>query len=379
MNVEKGLFMRHPLWLVDSTLFLLFIIAAGFAFFSQQKLPRRVKLEPESVHTTEKKSPAPLVLSHIYENDLFNTYHKVVAPPVMPDYEQKMPQPPTQSPVTIPAEPKQPFLTPLEVKLKGVITIDDESNNIAIIADGKSSEQKNYRVGDMIEDARLIRVLSNRAILIRSNGQQETIYLNKKDIESDPASTEERDHWMHVVKKINNKEFLLDPETFTLITKNIAQLIDLLDLTTVYKKGKSIGCRIGNILHDSLGSAMGLEPYDIITHINDQPVFTTDERYTVYQELLKKSFGDIIKIELVRDNSPSTYTYKLYDLKDPIEDSLHELEKIEASQGIHTGPTPQEVEEERLKLLKDTYKFAPTLQDIKIQQKMAMTKQGKRG
>lgn len=380
MNVEKGLVMRHSLWLVNSVLLLLFFAATLFAFFSQQKLPRRIKLETDAHPTqhTEQAVQEPIVIAHIYENDLFDTYHKVIAPPVMPNYEPTMPQPPTQSPVTIPAEPHQPFLPPLNVKLRGVVTIDDESNNIAMIADATSSEQKNYRVGDMVEDARLIRILPNRAILIRSNGQQETLYLNEKDIKENPALTEERAHWVHVVKKVNDTTFLLDPETFSTITKNIAQLIDMLDVTTVYKKGESVGCRIGNINHDSLGSAMGFEPFDIVTHIDKQPILNTEQRYAVYQKLAKATFGKTIEIEIIRDNKTITHSYKFYDLQDPLDESLHKLEKLEALQGIHTGPTPAEIEEERLKLLQDTYKFAPTVQDMKIQQKMTMAKQGKR-
>ncbi len=378
MNVEKEQYMRHPLWLVDSTFLLLFVAAIGFAFFSRQKLPRRIKLEKDVHHATQKKATGPVDITQIYENDLFNTYHKIIHPPVQPDYTQTMPQPPTQTAVTIPAEPRQPFLPPLEIALKGVATIDDESNNIAIIADSKSNEQKNYKVGDMIQDARLIRVLSNRAILIRSNGQQETLYLNEKDVENDPAFAEERDHWTHLVKKIGDNDFLLDPETLILVSRNLAQFIDILDLTTVYKKGESMGCRVGNITHDSLGSAMGLEPYDIITHIDAISTLETEDRYKAYQELIKKTFGDTVTVNLTRNNSPLTIHYKLYDLKDPLDESLQELEKADKLAGIEIGPSAEVIEEERINLLKEKYKFAPTTQDIKIHQKMAMLNQGKR-
>jgi type II secretory pathway component PulC len=378
MNVEKELYMRHPLWLVDSTFLILFLAATAFAFFSLQKLPRRIKLESEASHTTEKKTVVPVDIAQIYENDLFNTYHKITPPPVQPNYTHAMPQPPTQTTVTIPAEPKQPFLAPLEIKLKGVATIDDDSDNIAMIADSKSTSQKNYKVGDMIEDARIIRILSNRAILIRSNGQQETLYLNEKDVETDPAFAEERDNWMHVVKKVGDEQFLLDPETLVLVSRNIAQFIDILDLTTVYKKGKSMGCRIGNITHDSLGSAMGLEPYDIVTHIDTVPTVNTEQRYKAYQEIIKKTFGNAVTIQLTRNGTPTTINYKLYDLKDPLDESLQELEKADKLAGIQIGPSAEVVEEERIKLLREKYKFAPTTQDIKVHQKMAMLQKGKR-
>lgn len=369
--------MRHPLWLVDSTCLVLFFASIMFVIFSQQKLPKRVKLEPTSGYATPKLEPATIDISQIYQNDLFNTYHKATTPLVQPDYTPTMPTPPMQSMPTIPAETRQPFLPPLNIKLRGVITLDDESNNSAMIADGQSNEQKNYKVGDLIQDARIIRILSNRIILIRSNGQQETLYLNERDIETDPAYTEARNNWIHVAKRISDDHYLLDPEAFAQIVRSMAQCIDIFDMTTVYEKGASIGCRIGNITHDSLPVALGLEPYDIITHIDSEPVLTTQERYAVYQKVIKKQFDDTLSVSLIRDNEKMTFTYKLIDLKDPLKGSLDELESTLTKTGILTGPTLEEIEQERIKLLQEKYKFAPTVQDIKIQQKMAMLKEGK--
>lgn len=371
--------MRHPLWLVDSTFLVLFFASIVFVLFSQQKVPKRVKLEPTIGHAIPKPEPIAIDISQIYQNDLFNTYHKMATPIVQPDYAPTMPTPPSQSIADVPADPRQPFLPPLQVKLRGVITLDDESNNSAMIADGQSNEQKNYKVGDIIHDARIIRILPNRIILIRSNGQQETLYLNERDIELDPAYTEARDNWIHVAKRISDTHYLLDPEAFGQIVRSVAQCIDMFDMTTVYQKGESIGCRIGNVNHNSLPVAMGLEPYDIITHIDNMPVLTTQERYNAYQKVTKKQFDDTITVGLTREDERIDITYKLIDLKDPLKGSLDELEKIQEKTGIITGPTPEEIEQERITLLQQKYKFAPTVQDIKIQQKMAMLKEGKQG
>lgn len=371
--------MRHPLWLVDSSLLVLFLAALGFTFFSQQKLPARIKLDRKISGTFMPEKTSSISLNEIYENDLFNTYHKEAPPaPVQPDYTHPMPKPPTQTPVTIPAEPKQPFLAPLDIELKGVITLDDDSGNIAMINDPKTKKQKNYLPGDTIEDAQIVRIFSNRVIFVRSNGQQETLYLNEQDIKEDPAFSEEQAHWLHVVKKIDDDHYLLDPETFMQVSHTLAQFIDMLDLTTVYKEGKSIGCRVGTVAHNSLGVAMGLEQYDVITHIDGIPTTTTQERFDAYQKVIQKTFDQSVSVKIMRNNQDMVLSYKLYDLKDPLDESLHDLEKENALPEIHTGPTANEVEKERINLLRAKYKFAPTAQEIKIQQKMAMLKEGKR-
>jgi len=377
MIIQKELSMRHPLWLVDSTFLILFLAAAIFVFFSQQKLPKRITLQSETIKTASVKTAPSIDITQIYENDLFNTYQKTVQPISQPDYSHPMPQVPTQSTVSAPEQKNQPLLEPLNIKLKGVIVLNDASNNIAIIADTKSSEQKNYKVGDLIEDAQLIRILSNRIILIRSNGQQEVLYLNEKDIEKSPLVQSEKAHWATVVKKIHDELFLLDPEMFCLVVRNIAQLIDLLDLTTLYQSGKSIGCRVGNIMPDSLGAAMGIEPFDVVTLIDTLPVNETEQRHTVYQKLLEKKEGQTVVIELLRNNAPLTFTYQLHDLKDPFDDTLHAMQKTEKLEGITDQSYTQDIQEERLNLLREKYKFAPTAQEIKIQQKTTMLKEGK--
>lgn len=378
MNTEKELCMRHPLWLVNSSLLFLLVAVTGITFFWEIKTPRRVKLELKNSSHQSLSKPTPIDIKTIYENDLFNTYHKMVIAPVEPDYTIPMPTPPSQVMGQVPDEPKQSFLEPLDIKLQGVISLSDQSNNIAMILDKQTTEQANYKVGDMIKDARLIRVFSNHIILIRSNGQQEAIYLNEKDIENDPAYKEEQSNWIHVVKSIDDTRYLIDPETFVGVTKNLAQCIDILDLTTVYRQGKSIGCRIGNIENDSLGSAMGLKLQDIISHIDDLPITTQDERFKAYEYVLNKRFGDSIILTGTREEDTLTITYRLHDLKDPLDESLHELQKEETLPGVHEQIDAEDVLKQKENLLRNKYKFAPTLQDLQAQQRQAMLNQGKR-
>lgn len=366
--------MKHPLWLVNATLLVIFLAALGFVFFSGEKLPKRISLQPESSHPQTTKPSLAINIEQIYENDLFNTYHKTFTAPVQPSYAQPMPQPPTPMTVHVEEEPKQPFLPPLDITLKGIMSVDDNSNNQAIIADNKSNTEKNYRAGDTIEDAQLIRIFYNRIVLIRSNGQQETLYINEKDVETDPAYLETQENWSHIAKKIGENHYLLDPESLAELTQNLAQFIDILDLTTVYKEGRSIGCRVGKIPHNSLGAAMGLEPFDIITKINGMPVTSTDERYAAYKDLITKDFGDEINILTLRNETETKITYSLHDLKDPLDSSLAEVKKLEALPGIHSGPTEEDLEEEKINLLREKYKFAPTRQDIKVREKISMLK-----
>lgn len=364
--------MRHPLWLVNGILLVLLSAAFVFVVLSGQRVPQKISLTSSSASVAQKKISRSVDLEQIYENDLFDTYTKNFPAPIEQNYTQAMPQPPTHKEVSVPEEPKQPFLAPIDITLKGILYVDDNSNDCAIIADNKTHLETSYKVGEKIEDAQLARIFSNRIILIRSNGQQETLYVNDADIEKDPAFIEAEHQWSHIIKRVTDEKYLLDHEAFGSICKNLARFIDMFDLTTVYKDNKSIGCKVGKISSNSLGQAMGIESYDIITKINELSVDTTDKRYDLYQQLLMKNYGDEIILKIMQDNEEKVLTYTLYDLSNPLDESLEVLQKTDSLSGIHTGPSTEEVEQEHLEMLKGAYKFAPTQQELKIKEKMNM-------
>ena len=192
--------MIRPLWLVNSTLFIALFFALLFVLFSVQKIPKRMSLDvglPEKQTLLAMKS---IDIATIYENDLFNTYRKVYEQVVQPTYTVPMPSAPQQVAVRIPAEVKQVFLPPLDLKLKGVAVVSDGTNNLAIIAESQTNEQKMYKVNDSIHDARLIKIFPNRVILLRSNGQQEVLYLNQKEIEEYSFIKEEKSKTLPVLQ-----------------------------------------------------------------------------------------------------------------------------------------------------------------------------------
>lgn len=278
-----------------------------------------------------------------------------------------MPEPPTPKPVKVPLALPAKFLEPLQITLKGVITLSDEVDNVAIIQDSKTSATKNYRVGDKIEDAQLIRILSNKIILVRSNGQQETLYVNQYDAELD-QQLHWRSNWSSVVQKKGENNYLIDPHAFIQSVPNLAELIDKLNLITVYKKGKSIGCRVGILQPKSIGLALGLQPGDVIESINNIPATTTDSRFDIYQKIIAMDLGDTVEVSLIRNQEELVISYTLYQLEEP---SLLQVPIV-----IGKEKSAHELEAEKIELLRQQQQFAPTLEQLRMQQKRDMVNYG---
>lgn len=369
--------MRYPFWILNSTLLTLLLMASLFIVFTQQALPIKnniskakkvVAAAPLRPHVFEGSVAA------IYENDLFGTYYEKTSSPTTPNYQDAvLPQPPSKSNAPIPSEPTIPFLPPLKVTLKGIMVVSDESDNRAIIADNQTQKEENYKVGDSVEDAQIIRILGNKVILVRSNGQIETLYLNEKDVTSDPQYAATNRDWDTIIKNTRPHYYVVDPHSFVQVVRTVAQFIDMLDLTTVYHKGQSVGCRVGQASHESLGQSLGFEQNDIIISMVGMPTTNTTDRLAIYEKLVQHPFGQPFTVKIERNNQPITLTYEFGSF---MHEDYEEQEIEKEYPGILQGPTPEEIEQEKIKILKEKYKFAKTTQDILVEQQKKMIEEG---
>lgn len=360
--------MKHPFWIANSILLSLLLLVLLCIYLMKAPLPERTEIEPtelEPQKTTEVSTH--VYIEKIYEHDLFGTYQeKAVSPTERP--LPVIPEPPKPQVAIVPPVPTPQFIDPLDIKLKGILVVSSqEEKNRAIIAlnhDKKEIAEKTYKVGDAVEDAQLIRIFSNKIILLRSNGQQEVLYLREQDAQLDPAYASIAS-WADAIQEVRRDQFMINTAEFLLRIKNLAQFIDLLGLTTAYKDGRSVGCRVGDIEEKSFGSYLGLKKGDLITTINAIPTNTTDNRLKIYKEIIATPDEGVIKVILIRNNEEHDLLFTV-QLKKP---SKRDAEKLALFK--------QEEEANKLKLLEQKHTLAPTMQEIRTHEKELMQKQGK--
>lgn len=307
--------MKQQVWILNSSLLILFFMSQLFLFMMQRAIPRRISIVPGKIEIIEDKKIAQVDIAKIYQQDLFGTYQ----PPVRPvdrNFEEMiapMPTPPKIIIPDVPVEKAPTFFAPLDVVLKGVIFVkDDPTSCLGIIQSKKTKEESNYRVGDLIEDAQILKILSNRIIIIRSNGQQETLYLREEDAVSD-FNIQSKSIPQSLVEKISDDTYKVNIDEFSKRVSNLGQFINLLDITTVYKQGKSFGCKVGKLEKDSLGSMLGFMVDDIIVKVDDFFVDDLPNRLRLYDHVVQKHTGDQIEVVVYRGLDVLTLSYGLVD------------------------------------------------------------------
>ncbi|MFC1845707.1 type II secretion system protein N [Candidatus Dependentiae bacterium] len=358
--------MRYPLWVLNSTLFAMVICALLFIAFSQEELPEREEIEPEVAAAPMQEGLATINLKKIYENDFFGTYERVVVAPEEPKFTIPLPEPPSRVPVEVPVKPKPKFLDPLDITLKGIMSVSDGAKNKAIIADNKTEREAIYKVGDKVADAQLIRIFKNKVIFVRANGQQEVFYLRPEDAKSDPTYLVISD-WKPVVRKVTPNNYHIYLEEFSKRVKNLAQFIDILNLTTAYSKGMSVGCRIGSTEPKSLAHELGLKGGDVILTVNGIPATDTQSRLEVYKNITSASLNDVVTVRLQRANQSYTLRYKLADFA-----------IVKKPSGPGQPVTSHYIQKEQEKMLEKRFKFAPTVREIRKKERRNMLSRGKK-
>src|SRR5438477_1737366 len=248
----------------------------------------------------------------------------------------------------------------------GIIVVgSNDTKNRAIIREDKTKQEGTYKVGDIIQDSQLIRIFKNKIVLLRLNGQQEVLYLREQDAKTDTAYTQTH-QWEKIIKKTGENQYLVNPETFVESVNNLSQFIEMINTTTAYQKGKSVGLRIGQLNPQSLGIMLGLQKGDIIVSINNIPTETTEERLAIYKNITNLPAGHTITVKLLRKNREITLSYTLEDFI--------------KSDEIQLSPEKQQnayiTHKNMLDSRQQHYAFAPTINKIRTTDRQMILEKG---
>ena len=326
--------MKSPLWILNTMLALLLLIFLLILIFARPHKPARIQLAPTGRPVALQEHAPQIDPSLIYKNDLFATY-QIASTPTVAETEEKIaavPRPPTLKIAQPVQKPSPQFLAPLAVSLKGVMYSSNDQDNRAIIADNQSKKEALYKVGDSILDAEIIFIGNNKVIFIRSNGQQETLFVTQDDAQYDPLYRQ-KEPWGTIVKQTGDQEFTVYLEPFIARVQSLAQFIDMLDITTAFQKGKIIGCRAGKFPQNSVGPLLGLQQGDIVAAINGTPTTTTTNRVAIYQSLKDLHQNSVIAVEIIRQGQPITLRYM-------VTSSPQMQEQAEPEQPQEAAPAP---------------------------------------
>jgi type II secretory pathway component PulC len=324
--------MKSPLWIITSTFAIILMVLFAFILYSMKSFfvaPRGDLIKVNTIPEIGKKEETlPRDLSVIYEeHDLFGTYRPAVVSIKPVDSLPAIPTPPRRIPLTAKISQPIQFVKPLPLRISGIIGSNNEIKSQVSFVNTNTGNTESFKVGDKVLDAYILRILPKKVIVVRSNGQQETIYVYAQEAKSDTKKMLDTS-WSEVIQEQSEGTYLINPTAFSSHVHSLANLIEMLDLTTVSRSGKSLGVRIGNMKKTSIGFAAGFEPGDIITKILSRAPVSSAERAAIFNEIASLELGAQIPIEFMRNNSLYKNIFILFNLADPTATVEADEEKI---------------------------------------------------
>ena len=300
--------MRQPLWIINSALLALFFVCCYAVFLLQPKIPKAASLIPDHPIANQDTQQPQINLKTIYDHDLFKThiYNNQQEESITPSLD--LPLPPAYQEMASNSNNLPTFLEPLPITITGIMTFGNEAQNRAIIRDNRNQVERTYQVGNDLEDAQIVRILSNKVIIIRSNSQQETLFLREQDAILDLDLIEP--DWNELIKKNSEYSYQIKTKEFVAQIKNLGKLVDMLNIITAYKAGISTGIKIGSNTVSALVNYLGLQSGDIILSINDIALDQTTGRLAAYQLAIDPK-TTVLNLKIVRNLQEINLEYLL--------------------------------------------------------------------
>lgn len=180
--------------------------------------------------------------------------------------------------------------------LKGTIAVSD-TIGYAIVEEKNQSRQKLYRLGEMIGQAKLVRVTRNAAIL--EAGEKEYVMKIKGVVEGSITGPSARSGAGVAVSRQE-------------VTESLADLKSVMSQAVVrpyINGGAQQGFIISNIVPGSLYQKLGLQNGDIIMDVNNKKLTSADD---ILQLLNTMQAGGSVSVNLMRNGKNETINYSFH-------------------------------------------------------------------
>ncbi len=197
--------------------------------------------------------------------------------------------------------------TALNVRLKGTI-VSPHGFALAMIEDSSQRKEDLYIVGDKVQDAEILKILSNQVVLRRA-GKEETLTLFTEHGSQTPGRPSgpvpgggRPEGPRHAPAAVASGGTGTPPQQRN-VQQHVQGLMAQLRLKPHFQEGKPSGFVVGQIQSGSVFEAAGVKEGDIIVAINDEDVRTPNQLLKAYREVA----GDReLWLDIIRDGVEQT-------------------------------------------------------------------------
>lgn len=221
----------------------------------------------------------------------------------------------TQEPSPEPPEPEPPpEPAPLRLRLVGTISGPPELAR-AVIEDLGSRSQNMYRIGDIVQGARIKGIDRDRVVLDLA-GRETVLSLHMAtgdDAPSTPSpprrppSARAAPADPHAISEVARGHFEVEPEAF-LSSGGVAGLLRAVELRPHVVDGETKGLLVASMEEGSLAQLAGVRSGDVIQTVNGQFLNSLPK---AFQVMRKARTQETLDMEIMREGQGRTLSFKM--------------------------------------------------------------------
>lgn len=310
-----------PLWVLNFVLLCLHFFIFVFFVLSNHITDVTINWKSQDIKEIELLKSKSLDFDFIKKKDIFQTKQPIIEKKKIYSYQpvslvtvQSVPSLPLEIPITQNVANEKEMLPPLQIALHGTLITENPMNNKVFIENINNKQEKEYGIGDTIEDSQIIFINKNKVIFVRSNGQEESIFLNKNfKLEEEVGNNLP---WNNIIY-YNNEDntYYVDITLFKTKISSYSDLIHEIGLSTAFDKNYPIGCKIQKIYPNSLPDILHINTDDIIIKVNNININTPENRMLVLNQINDNENNNnilVLSLEVLNNKVARTIHLKCY-------------------------------------------------------------------
>jgi len=210
--------------------------------------------------------------------------------------------------------------------------VGSAEQSYALIEDLNTQGRRLYRIGEVVQEAKILEISRNRVVLDRHGHREELLKLENVEataptdettpevaLQSLPEKTQtdapatdapanEEEATATNIHKVGDNEWSMSRDELSRQFENLHQLLKEARLIPHFRNDQAAGFVVMRLARKSFLEQIGLRNGDILTGINGQKLNTLEEALQAYQALLNES---VLQLEIERNQRKELFTYEI--------------------------------------------------------------------
>ncbi len=180
----------------------------------------------------------------------------------------------------------------------------------ALILKKSSNEERVFRLGDSVFDMGSLAAVQKETAEIQTQGRRITIYTPTAATGAvqQPSAAAAPAAGGGMASQVGAGSYVIDQRALNAALDNIGQAMTDARLLPSVKDGKVEGFRASEVKPNGIFGTIGIKNGDVLRAINDFPIDSPEKAIQSFAALKGMSR---IKLDLVRDGQPTTFTYDI--------------------------------------------------------------------